>query len=100
MTNTELDREVAEAQGWVCDEYGPDGWVWRDNKGNRKCIANEYHPTTNWQQCGELIEKYKLSLWFSRADNLWVCTDHRITDITGKTPQEAVCKAVVVMEGE
>lgn len=100
LTGALLDYWVARAEGCqdaeivggVClyvhhEEPGDDGW-W-----------TPYEPSTDWAQCGPLIEKYKLiaepsnylmhGAWYAQA---WQQDD---TGMYGATTQEAICRAVV-----
>ena len=92
MTNEELDKAVAEAQGWVHEtEWG----IW---------TPHNYHPSTNWQQAGELLEKYKIDLEY--VDTNWEATiwdllnNVPIAETAADTPQRAICLAVLAAEGE
>ena len=101
MTNEELDSAVATAQGWklltgdLANE--PDYWV---NGNIYKC---DYHPSTNWQQAGELVEKYKIDLEY--VDTNWEATiwdllnNVPIAETAADTPQRAICLAVLAAEG-
>ena len=97
QANEELDRKVAEAQGWklltgdLANE--PDYWV---NGNIYKC---DYHPSTNWQQAGELVEKYKIDLEY--VDTNWEATiwdllnNVPIAETAADTPTRAICLATV-----
>ena len=84
MTSKELDKRVAELQGWVIktarftkhigyleveEYYTPEG--------SYVCPVDQYSPTASWQQAGELIEKYRIH----------ICPE---VDLTGKAIWE-VC---------
>lgn len=57
-----------------------------------------YYPSTNWQQAGKLVEKFKVDVnWF--ADNTWksfCMTKHSVTvEQYADTPTRAICMAVI-----
>jgi hypothetical protein len=101
LTGSELDYWTAKAQEWVIDDFN-DGfgliWVTLCNRiakrQSRKC---NYTPSTNWQQCGELIRKFDRIEIITNDEcnppNL-VSVDRR-NYYQGSTPQEAICRAVV-----
>mgnify|MGYP001552717862 CR=1 FL=1 len=99
MTNEELDKAVAEAQGWSEDwlDESKGLGLWIKSLGGESIGMGTYHPSTNWQQAGELLEKYKIDLSFDGEDCL--------AEISGNyfayadTPQRAICLAVLAAEG-
>lgn len=101
LTGNDLNHWVAKARGWeLVPAQNNDGeilpWnVWLDF--NDKFIGHEYEyePDTNWQQCGELIEKFKVTIW-PTCRREWVAnTWKRNHPNSGSTSQEAICRAVV-----
>lgn len=106
MTNTELkelDRKVAEAQGWVLDSFET-GRFWCDKSG-AVVDVDEYHPTTSNFYAMELLIKYKINLRYIEYNKEWVAyTEQLISFIRGikttrshckTTPMIAICKAVI-----
>ncbi|MDC9607201.1 phage protein NinX family protein [Xenorhabdus griffiniae] len=128
LTGRALDWAVARAIGmdiYICgrsrdDEYG---WIGNYNVTEAafekpiitvglcgevriefQAEAKPYSPSTDWAQCGQLIDKYidDLTHMAFRGDH-WVanCRAARIGDFsifktqTGDTPQIAICRAVV-----
>ncbi|MEQ1977134.1 phage protein NinX family protein [Xenorhabdus sp. SGI240] len=128
LTGRALDWAVARAIGmdiYICgrssdDEYG---WIGNYSVWKKSCeqpvitigLCNDIHiefagkskpysPSTNWEQCGQLIERYidDLTHMAFRGDH-WVanCRAVRVGDFsifktqTGDTPQIAICRAVV-----
>ncbi|CDG21039.1 conserved protein of unknown function [Xenorhabdus poinarii G6] len=89
LTGLALDYAVAIAQRWEI------------------VIITEYSPSTDWEQCGQLIEKYidDLTHMAFRGDH-WVanCRAVLVDDFsifktqTGDTPQIAICRAVVAAQ--
>ncbi|MDC9598971.1 phage protein NinX family protein, partial [Xenorhabdus anantnagensis] len=66
-----------------------------------------FKPSTDWAQCGELIDKYLDDVtYMGRKDNHWVASVRALTvdDFsifkmqTGDTPQIAICRAVVAAQ--
>lgn len=98
LTGDKLDYWVAKAQGWD-KSFNKLGLyaVWVTEYGDEP--IHHYKPTTNWQQCGELIEKFNLNLL--RLDDGWKSgyvysyADKDVMFAKGSTPQEAICRAVV-----
>ena len=92
MTNDELNFKVAEAQGW----WNADGmWMSKDDKS----ITTTYTPSTNWEQAGELLEKYHIELEWNGSK--WIASTYS-PEIEGQsissTPQRAICLAVLEAE--
>ncbi|MEX0445199.1 phage protein NinX family protein [Xenorhabdus sp. SGI246] len=96
-----LNWAVAKAEGLDVHlkDYSDVGQClcfWPDSESE----SVEYSPSTDWEQCGSLIEKYQIYL-FNEAlpeGHAWsasypesVPTDYG----DGETPQIAVCRAVV-----
>jgi len=61
-----------------------------------------FSPSTNWSQCGKLIEEYKVTVeWYEGFGEWSAYTDDASKNFYEATPQEAVCRAVIAMkEGE
>lgn len=72
-------------------------------------IAEHFSPTTDWSQCGPLIERYKVEIsyheeyvaddgegpvWEAMLSELWL-TPADEYDPIGKTPLIAACRAIV-----
>lgn len=85
LTTVQLDYWVAKAQGWTQDT------LWG------KWKPAEYHPTTNWQQVGELIEKFKIMLIYQVQIKKWVAqfSEDVPTMNYADDPKVAVCMAVI-----
>ena len=106
MTNEELDKAVAEAQGWtlINKVSGLDAFIGTWVSENVRIDQEFYHPSTNWQQAGELLEKYKIDLEY--VDTNWEATiwdllnNVPIAETAADTPQRAICLAVLAAEGE
>jgi len=108
----DLDRQVVEAQGWEIVETRPESlpdliplriWV-DDTEGDHihKYCVDDYAPSTNMEQAGELLEKYQLCL-LSNDEGSWHAVEHIFEGAPhgeGKTWMEAVCRAVVAIEKE
>jgi hypothetical protein len=96
----DLDKQVAEAQGWVCKANGGPRYWWTEDENYYLHRAEDYIPSTNMEQAGELLEKYQLCL-LSNDDGIWHAAEHIFEGAPygeGKTWMEAVCKAVVALE--
>ncbi|MDE9495675.1 DUF2591 domain-containing protein [Xenorhabdus bovienii] len=55
--------------------------------------SGDFTPSTDWSQCGELIEKYKVK--FEHGEHIWFASCKRGMLALGRTPQIAICRAVV-----
>jgi hypothetical protein len=97
MTNEELDKAVAELQGWKKE---PDGRLWR-SPDKHIYSGLPYRPSTIWKQAGELVEKYKVELFNHIEDGSWSAYARGQTVGEGgraDTPQRAICLAVLELE--
>jgi hypothetical protein len=97
VTNEELDYEVAK----VATDFIGTMEQWKEvcNKW-MDCGESPYRPSTNWQQAGELLEKYKIELW--RLGDNWKAGTSSLTDgvvAQADTPQRAICLAMLAAEG-
>jgi len=97
---SDLDRQVAEALGWHEDCTGK----LLDSDQQFKGYAVDFSPSTNWEQCGKLIEGYGVNITYllHSRDYVEAWPSGKYTcKSKGATPQEAVCRAVIAMkEGE
>ncbi|MGJ0636831.1 phage protein NinX family protein [Xenorhabdus bovienii] len=61
-----------------------------------------YSPSTDWSQCGELIDKYNIELVNELLDCVlfWSANCNYVSDdyLDGQTPQIAICRAVVAAQ--
>ena len=91
LTGADLDYWVAKAQGGRDHKISPEIWRFSDGSNASK---KDYHPSTNWAQCGELIEKFELLVF---KDTAWTAQygDYAFEQEHGETPQEAIGRAVV-----
>ena len=97
---TTLDRQVAEALR-LRNSFSQSA-VWIYNKDNRRI---PYSPSTDWMQCGKLIEEYKIDLNYipdsprTGKSDIWVADPwHKNPnglEGEGVTPLIAVCRAIV-----
>ena len=121
LIGVELDYWVAKAQEWkmldIGDEersvlvwlnkegYSADFYVSDTNKVSGTTLPS-YTPSTNWQQCGELIDKYLIEIQTS-GDGLWLANMWPVADtssgrpstsnylIGAESPLVAICRCVV-----
>jgi len=95
MTNEQLDHWVAKAQGWKYRDLSNPLWLGEMPNGGIE--ASDYSPTTNWEQCGELIEKYQIGLIVPETH--WVAelfkTGKPKVYAEAQNPRTAICRAVV-----
>ncbi|MDE9479509.1 phage protein NinX family protein [Xenorhabdus bovienii] len=88
LTGRALDWAVAMADGRGV-KINELGYVFVcDNRS-----IGVYSPTTRWDVCGELIEKYKVK--FEHSEHIWFASCKRGMLALGRTPQIAICRAVV-----
>ena len=110
---SDLDKRVAEALGYeIEDREGVDFYI--DTARSAKYMHTfvvssvfSFTPSTNWQQAGELLEKYKIAVTpplYGRPD--WSAEvkvpkgddNHRFHFHNyAPTPQEAICLAVIAL---
>ena len=103
MTNKpldELDRKVAEAQGWEAKEYSnTKNLYYIDPKTS--ALRDDYHPSTNKAQAMELVIKYKVNVEYCIYKPNCECPGWMAVMRQGaiieeaNTPMEAICKAVI-----
>ena len=98
LTGDNLDYWVAKAQ--------PNSGIYIASNGKPyisydSCEADYYHPSTNWQQCGELITDFGIEVkpLQNRMDGSWyaICkyySCYRNNGSVGLSAQEAICRAV------
>jgi hypothetical protein len=97
LTGKELDKWVAMAQPSEDKRFAVTAGLFTLGIPPQSyCDGDPYTPTTNWQQCGELIERFELIVWPS-DDSEWSASVMPLSDkdYFGSTPQEAICRAVV-----
>lgn len=95
LSNEQINYWVAKAQGWK-HSAGYWRYDYETQKTGKEIVYKNYHPSTNWQQAGELVEKFKLELW-CLGDN-WKAGTVTLTDgVVAKadTPRKAICMAVI-----
>ena len=64
---------------------------------------NNFHPSTNWEQCGPIIERERISVTYRSDYNIWVATiwpEHfdpvvKISGSNGPTPLMAAMRCFV-----
>lgn len=99
----DLDREVARVLGDACiigDSYlsTEDGEVvFVTPLSGSEERYSEFSPSTNWSQCGPLIEKYWIGI---EGGSAWLWKGDKCIGRTGETPLIAACRAIIAMEGE
>jgi len=101
MTNEELNKAVAEAQVWRLIDDGL-GTLWQKSDSDVDIIpCSRYDPINNWQQAGELIEKYKFDLRYigDSPTRVWMASSGSNVTMFADTPQRAICLAVLAAEG-
>ncbi len=88
MTNVEIDLAIAEIEGLRLKFMGT---------GKVPMLGRMiYSPTTDWSQCGPLIEKYVIHIEWITASNMWCAIIGKV--LYGgwdKSLPIAICKAIV-----
>lgn len=116
LTNEQLDYWCARAQGFevvtgklaldrtdypvlIKSTYGYENPVTKYWLATSYTNNYEYHPGTNWQQAGELVEKFEIQLFCFKSSSTAVIyaddDDEAPTTKTADTPQRAIILAVV-----
>ena len=113
MADDEINRKVAEIEGWKYQTHSPDwsmwwcktvedgnGWYTRPEAPDRWLCAACYGEcpapyVTDWTWCGPLVEKYKIKVFFDETS--WCAvTDADAHSVQWDfTPQRAICLAVI-----
>lgn len=94
MTDEEINRRVAEIEGWTFSEGYGYSHEWRFG-GHPQQEPPDY--ATEWGWCGPLVPKHKIDIiWCSsgRPMALFGPSGARISR-TDDTPQRAICLAVI-----
>lgn len=117
LTGNELDWAVAKAIGYECGRLPCKNGTLGCNapRGIQYVIgilrvaslvdelnARFWRPTTDWSQCGPLLEKYDWALPYRATSRVNIgkfesCTPARLS-LNGETPLEAACRAIVASE--
>lgn len=116
MSDDEINRRVAEIEGWKYQTYSPDwslwwcksvedgnGWYTRPEAPDRWLCAACYgeYPVpyaTDWAWCGPLLKRDIILLKWDTAkpSRKWMAmTKHGVLVIGNDTPQRAICLAVI-----
>ena len=98
----DLDRQVAEKEGWHLADSG-NVWV---NDGGNQTFEDKLNFTTDWSLTGPLIEKYQIELSIGNSGTLiWRAhiieygTEIKVlVNVTGETPLIAACRAIITIE--
>ena len=95
-----LDRQVAEALGYEIAQDTKDLFVIFPDE----TMPREFAPSTNWQQAGELLEEFNLSVtrWsYGNNKKAWRAFNKDLNEYTQplyRTPQEAICKVIIALK--
>ena len=96
----ELDLAIAKIEGLEICQLHDGNLVVETENGRRRF----YSPSSRWDDCGPLIEKYKITVGYHSLPNHdeWRAkiNDGGVLSISkGKTPQEAICRAIIEISG-
>lgn len=98
MTDDEINRRVAEIEGWKWDK---DWMAWVSSQKPAPAFWMEDTPppyATDWTWCGPLLKRDIIVLeWETRKPSRkWMAmAKHGVLVIGNDTPQVAVCRAVI-----
>jgi len=109
MTDDEINRRVAEIEGWagdLLDDFPKNGavacnsWEWhKEGKDGRRYIQRKPPPyATDWTWCGPLLKRDIIRLEWdtSKPSRQWMAlAKHGVLVIYNETPQIAICRAVI-----
>lgn len=109
MTNDEINRRVAEIEGWagaLLDDFPSNGtaacnaWEWNlPGKDGRRYVQDRPPPyTTDWAWCGPLLKRDIILLKWDTAkpSRQWMAmAKHGVLVIGNDTPHRAICLAVI-----
>lgn len=102
LTGDLLNRAVAKALGWkikYCSRFEHD--VYFSNNAEMIMSVHNYNPVENWQQCGQLIERFKIDIfWTDYAKNvecnIYENENLKCTAVTDAIDiKTAICRCVV-----
>ena len=99
LTNEQLDKAVALAQGWKWNE-GIEGKLsgWFNPKLNATLVSS-YHPSTNGGQAMELVKKMEHFLLSKQSTARFMVLYTNDADfVLADTLERAICMAVVASE--
>ena len=97
LTDNEINYWVAKAQGWTTEHITPNkNHYFSEYSGG----TSPYHPTTSWQQAGELLEKFKPAFGFNETSKTWdsgyrKSHQSQHTWYKSDNPRKAICLAVI-----
>jgi hypothetical protein len=95
LEGTDLDAAVAKALGWKKWDAFPDCWLTGDD---RSPSFQRFHPSTDWSQCGPIIEREKIAIRYE-YDEGWGATVYLpngdTVDYLGPTPLVAAMRCFV-----
>ena len=95
MTDEEVNRRVAEIEGWSTKRTPAGRFEWIDADGCNWGL-NTPRYATDWAWCGPLVEKYGLEVGTPEPDWWWADRRGTVDDPTyADTPQRAICLAVI-----
>ncbi len=99
LEGAELDYWVAKAQEWdLVDNQTVGYFIW--NTPDNDWIDQEiYTPTTNWAQCGALLEEFSVDVYIheDEGDMEWwgAQAQSKLAVYSCPDPRIAICRAVV-----
>jgi hypothetical protein len=98
MTDDEINRKVAEIEGWeqVGNREAGRRWMPPGTPPEFNIFALYDCPppyTTDWTWCGPLIEKYLVCM--THRGERWYTDTYDGPDANDDTPQRAICLAVI-----
>jgi len=100
MTDDEINRKVAEIEGWrqVGSREAGRRWMPPGTPPEFNIFALHDCPppyTTDWAWCGPLVERYRIEVYPWKDDLEWSAFVGGFESMTAWTPQRAVCLAVI-----
>lgn len=107
LTGKALDWAVAQAEGATNLRFDTIGtWWFTDSKGSHRALssrwsrAQNWHPSTNWEQAGQIIEREQIAITPDEASREWLAerpfTLHHDDEYhAGPTPLIAAMRAYV-----
>lgn len=100
LSGQALDDAVAVAIGWIRypDDSVEHGDTWHLDSHTapfgRVMPRSAWHPSTDWSQCGPLIEKYRVGLDVRPCTGRWDAYCDRWVNFN-ESPLVAACRAIV-----
>jgi len=95
LTGEQLNHAVALALGYGFHTFKDNSEPEYTTGHYGDCyLQSAWNPEHNWAQCGELIDKFNITIEFEE-DGVWFASFYNDFGIEGETAKQAICRCVV-----